>query len=114
MRIGFRRSLAAGLCAAASASSLTTAFASPPSLSTRPTGSRVAASGPLLAWGNDEEGQLGDGSVMNENAPVAVNPPAQLRVTSARVGPFAVAVAADGRVWAWGRGKQGELGNGKN
>jgi alpha-tubulin suppressor-like RCC1 family protein len=45
---------------------------------------------------------------------VAVNAPAGLRVTSARVAGFAVAVTAAGKVWAWGRGMQGDLGNGAN
>lgn len=76
------------------------------------TGTAHRSSGPLLAWGDDQDGELGDGSVMDEPAPVAVNPPAELTVTSARVGSFAIAVTTSGAVWTWGRGQQGELGNG--
>ena len=50
--------------------------------------------------------------MMEEETPVAVNPPADLRVTSARVSEFGLGVTARGQVWAWGRGQQGELGNG--
>jgi alpha-tubulin suppressor-like RCC1 family protein len=68
--------------------------------------------GPLLAWGDNQFGELGDGTVMNEFSPVAVNPPGDLRAVSARATAFSVAVAPSGQVWAWGRGTHGELGNG--
>ncbi len=72
------------------------------------------ASGPLLAWGDNEDGQLGNGSTMDEHFPGAVNPPADLVATSARSGGrFTVALAPSGEVWAWGEGKDGELGNGR-
>jgi alpha-tubulin suppressor-like RCC1 family protein len=71
-----------------------------------------AAQGPLLAWGEDSDGQLGDGSTMIEYGPVAVNAPFGLRANQARAGSFAIAVNSSGQVYAWGRGNQGELGNG--
>lgn len=72
------------------------------------------ADGPLVAWGSDRTGQLGDGHTMDQNAPDPVNLPAGLRATSARAGsPFSVAVGLAGQVWAWGQGTEGELGNGK-
>jgi len=73
---------------------------------------RSAASGPLLAWGDNSSGELGDGTTTSENTPGAVNPPADLRVTSARVGTFGAGVGAGGQVYTWGRGDEGELGNG--
>src|SRR5258708_7446349 len=42
----------------------------------------------------------------------AVNPPGGLIASAARVSSFAVANTPTGQVWAWGRGQQGELGNG--
>src|SRR5262249_32751593 len=68
--------------------------------------------GPLLAWGDNSLGELGIGSMQNQYSPVAVNMPFGLRATQARSGPFSIAVNPAGQVFAWGRGEQGELGNG--
>ena len=68
--------------------------------------------GPLLAWGDNSLGELGIGSMQNQYSPVAVNMPFGLRATQARSGPFSIAVNSAGQVFAWGRGEQGELGNG--
>lgn len=78
----------------------------------RPEAPDVTRAGPLLAWGDNQFGELGDGTVMNESEPIAVNPPGDLRAVSARAAGFSVAVTASGQVWAWGRGMHGELGNG--
>jgi alpha-tubulin suppressor-like RCC1 family protein len=78
----------------------------------RPQAAAAPAQGPLLAWGEDSDGQLGDGSMMIEYGAVAVNAPSGLRATQARAGSFAVAVNSAGQVYSWGRGNQGELGNG--
>lgn len=61
----------------------------------------------LLAWGDNFDGQLGDGTVMDRSAPVEVNPPAGLKATSARVGSFAAAVTPSGQLMAWGAGPRG-------
>lgn len=78
----------------------------------RPAAGRAVSLGPLLAWGDNTRGELGDGTRVSENFASAVNPPADLRVTQARVGSFGVGVGAAGQVWAWGQGTKGELGNG--
>jgi alpha-tubulin suppressor-like RCC1 family protein len=121
MRTGILRSPVAGIIVSAMTGLLifqsalawpVSAAAGPRSAASKPAASKPAASGPLLAWGADQDGELGDGSMVEEEAPVAVNPPADLRVTSARVSQFGIGVTARGQVWAWGRGQQGELGNG--
>ena len=50
--------------------------------------------------------------MMIEYSAIAVNAPSGLRATQARAGSFAIAVNSAGLVYAWGRGNQGELGNG--
>jgi alpha-tubulin suppressor-like RCC1 family protein len=112
--------VARGLLATAVAAALTfpvassAAFASAGAAtdSPRPQAAAAPAQGPLLAWGEDDDGQLGDGSMMIEYGAIAVNAPSGLRATQARAGSFAVAVNSAGQVYAWGRGNQGELGNG--
>lgn len=74
----------------------------------------AAAGGPLMAWGDNSSGQLGDGSKNPSDIPVAVNPPKDLRVTSVRASYFSVAVTPAGKVVAWGAGELGQLGNGTN
>ena len=113
MSIGKVRGLRAGICVVAMAWPLALLpGAAAPAAAAPPPAARAAARGPLLAWGNNQYGELGDGTVTGEETPVAVNPPADLRVTSARVGAFGVGVGTAGQVWAWGRGQEGELGNG--
>ena len=113
-----KTTLAPGLFATAVAAVLTvpiagaTAFASAGADSPRPQAAAATAQGPLIAWGEDDDGQLGDGSTMIEYSAIAVNAPSGLRATQARAGSFAIAVNSAGLVYAWGRGNQGELGNG--
>ena len=75
----------------------------------------LCSDGTLAAWGNNIYGQLGDGTNINSNVPVAV-------VTSGALsGKTVVAIAAgfnhslalcsDGTVAAWGFNSAGQLGN---
>ncbi|HET7013097.1 MAG TPA: hypothetical protein VFI65_04265 [Streptosporangiaceae bacterium] len=109
MRSGILRGISVGACVAMTAGPL---LSLPATAADRPGSARAGHAGPLLAWGDNQFGELGDGTVMSESAPIAVNPPHDLRVVSARASAFAVAVTASGQVWAWGRGTSGELGNG--
>ncbi len=81
----------------------------------------VDSLGRLWAWGNNENGQLGDGSLTGHETPVRVKFPAALghaSITSVAVyndeGGFIAIYALDnaGRLWAWGDDDVGELGNG--
>lgn len=111
MKLGAMRGLTAGICLMAEVS--LTAATPAQAGEARSGGSAAKRVGPLLlAWGDNFDGELGDGTVMDRHAPVAVNPPAGLKATSARVGSFAAAVTPSGQLMAWGRGTEGELGNG--
>jgi len=68
----------------------------------------------LLASGDNVKGVLGDGGTANSDTPVRVQLPDGTRVTGTRAGLFAVAVTTTGKVFAWGRNEEGELGNGTN
>lgn len=71
----------------------------------------VASDGTLWAWGNNYDGELGDGTTNYANTPrkVAGLPP----IKAAAAGTFfSLALDTSGNVWAWGLNQKGQLGNG--
>ena len=79
---------------------------------TRQAAAPVPRQGPLVAWGLNTDGELGTGDTTSYLSPIVVNRPFGLRASSARTGVFSVALNSSGQVYAWGRGEQGEMGNG--
>jgi alpha-tubulin suppressor-like RCC1 family protein len=66
----------------------------------------------VLAWGDDSDGQLGDGGSTPSVKPVAVMLPATVTVKSISAGcDDGYALSTDGEVFAWGLGAGGELGD---
>jgi alpha-tubulin suppressor-like RCC1 family protein len=66
-------------------------------------------SGDVWAWGGNDSGQLGDGTLTNRTRPVRTFTGA----TSIGTGGFhSLAVRADGSLWTWGLNASGQLGNG--
>ena len=77
----------------------------------------LAANGTIYAWGYNGNGQLGDGTFLNRQAPVAVllgAAPAGTRFVQVAVGgAHSLALAADGTIYAWGNNSgNGRLGDG--
>jgi alpha-tubulin suppressor-like RCC1 family protein len=71
--------------------------------------------GTMAAWGNNQSGQLGDGtSRQDHSTPVAVHPfsPSGPLRSVAAGGSHSLAVTADNQVWAWGSNSTGQLGDG--
>lgn len=70
---------------------------------------QVRADGTLWAWGNNNAGQLGDGTTINRALPV------QIGTGYAQVaagGAHTVAIKSDGSLWAWGANSFGQVGDG--
>lgn len=70
----------------------------------------------LFAWGANNTGQLGDGTTTTRTTPVEVNtasitPTAHWIMVSSGAN-HSLALAADGRIFAWGYNGSGSLGNG--
>jgi len=68
----------------------------------------------VYAWGDDSNGQLGDGQTKNEFSPVEVDVPAGVTFTTAVAGGIhSLALDTKGSVYAWGAGAKGQLGAGR-
>lgn len=71
----------------------------------------LKSNGQLLAWGANNNGQIGDGTQTMRDAPILVNG-ANEYIAVAPGGWHTLAIKADGTLWAWGNNSGGELGNG--
>jgi alpha-tubulin suppressor-like RCC1 family protein len=76
----------------------------------------LCADGSVAAWGNNGSGELGTGTVTDSTVPVAVTTSGVLsgkKVVAIAAGyAQSMALCEDGTVATWGRGFEGQLGNG--
>ena len=71
----------------------------------------VLNNGTVKAWGNNQFGQIGDGTTDDKHTPVEVN--SLTNIAAVAAGAYhSLALAIDGKVWAWGKNDQGQLGDG--
>ncbi len=77
----------------------------------------VGSDGKVYAWGADDYGQLGDGSLRSfTSSPVAVSlDPSNPTVKAIAVSAgdcYSLAMSGDGKIYAWGDNRRGQLGDG--
>ena len=73
----------------------------------------LTTTGHVLAWGDNSDGALGDGTTTSTGTPVMVKLPPGTKVKAVRAGcRHSLALTTTGHVLAWGFSGQGELGNG--
>jgi alpha-tubulin suppressor-like RCC1 family protein len=71
----------------------------------------------VWTWGDNDSGQLGDGTLVTRTTPVRVTQLGTTHIAGAaaggggRIGGFAAILGTDGSVWAWGADNTGQLGN---
>jgi len=71
----------------------------------------LRANGSAWAWGNNNEGRLGDSSTINRSSPVSVVGGFQDWVQISASDIHSLALRAGGSVWAWGNNGSGRLGD---
>ena len=76
----------------------------------------IGSDGNLYTWGNNQYGQLGNGTTTNQNTPILVNKPQGapegFTWTQASLGDGdSAAFGSDGNLYVWGWNKYGELGD---
>jgi alpha-tubulin suppressor-like RCC1 family protein len=77
------------------------------------TGYAVTKGGGMLAWGLNNDGQLGDGTTKQRDKPVRVSLPTGTKVVAAVSGlQHVLALTKGGKVLAWGDNQVGQLGIG--
>lgn len=67
----------------------------------------------VYTWGDNSNGQVGNGTTANQKAPVTVNGLSGIQAISGGT-LHTLALKSDGTVWAWGANQFGQLGNGSN
>ncbi len=71
----------------------------------------LRADGTVVAWGRNDEGQLGDGTTVRRTTPVRVGTLTGI-VGIAGGRDHGLALRSDGTVWAWGSNDYGQIGDG--
>jgi alpha-tubulin suppressor-like RCC1 family protein len=73
----------------------------------------LLTNGDLYAWGDDGQGQLGDGMTTVQTSPELITAPSGVTYQAlATSGGTSYGISATGDVYAWGGGKEGQIGNG--
>jgi alpha-tubulin suppressor-like RCC1 family protein len=73
----------------------------------------LLTNGDLYAWGYDGQGQLGDGKTAAQSSPELITPPSGVTYRAlATSGGTSYGISTTGKVYAWGGGKEGQIGNG--
>jgi|GEM_PF-4373017 len=75
----------------------------------------LKSDGTVWAWGNNSNGQLGNGSTINSNIPMPVIGLDNVKIVAISAATYhTVALDSNGKVWSWGKNDNGQLGSGSN
>ena len=76
--------------------------------------SAIRTDGYLFTWGQNSNGQLGNGTTVDNGSPAQIGSSSWTAVAAGGTGPFAqtAAIRSDGMLFAWGLNGSGQLGDG--
>ena len=75
----------------------------------------ILVNGSVWTWGNNDRGQLGNGTRLNSAIPLRVDVPNGVTFVTVSSGGYAsYAIDHSGRLWAWGDNRSGQLGTGSS
>ena len=74
----------------------------------------LTSTGGVLAWGDNDFGQLGDGTTLERDTPVRITMPSSVKKVTKLIGGgvFSLALTGAGHLLSWGSNAFGELGDG--
>src|SRR3990170_490517 len=72
----------------------------------------VSNDGTVWAWGKNNNGELGDGTIIDRTTPVPVSGLLNVEATISGASLHTLDLKGDGTVWAWGGNNAGQLGDG--
>lgn len=73
-------------------------------------GAAIRSDGALFRWGNNANGQLGDGTTVNKSSPVQIGTSSWTQVRPSLANGSTFAIRSDGALFAWGDNASGQLG----
>ncbi|MBS1534699.1 MAG: T9SS type A sorting domain-containing protein [Bacteroidetes bacterium] len=73
----------------------------------------IKSDGTLWAWGNNDYGQLGDGTTINKSIPTQIGSDTDWMAIDA-AGSNSMALKSNGTLWAWGNNNLGLIGDGNH
>ncbi len=74
----------------------------------------ILTNGAVWAWGDNDRGQLGNGTRTSSDVPLQVDLPKGVSFATVSSGGYAsYAIDGSGRLWAWGDNRSGQLGSGR-
>ena len=71
----------------------------------------IKSDGTLWAWGENDEGELGDGTTDSKLVPTQENSKSTDWDTVSAGASHTIAIKSDGTLWAWGENSRGQLGD---
>lgn len=71
----------------------------------------IKTDGTLWAWGDNVNGQLGNGNTSQVNTPIQIGNENNWK-TCATGDNYSMAIKTDGTIWGWGKNSSGQLGDG--
>ena len=72
----------------------------------------IKTNGTLWTWGNNSNGQLGDGTIVHRSSPIQIGALTNWKEIYHSKQGSSVSTKTDGTLWAWGNNTYGQLGDG--